>query len=146
MKKYLATLTADERDHRLQVGEEGVGDLRGLEPAGPLEGILAGARPGLTHGRPPQRQPLQLPECPVRVGRGPGRGPPAPADSGDDPMTPTSNKLSDAVVAPADGAEAAAPEYRTPARFPVGEAVDLVKQSSWGQLRDGSGGWYVWGS
>ncbi len=36
--------------------------------------------------------------------------------------------------------------YRTPQLFVVGKAVDLMKNNISGQLRDGTGGWYVWGS
>lgn len=38
------------------------------------------------------------------------------------------------------------PGYRPPRILPLGEAADLVRQSSTGQLRDGNGGWWVWGS
>jgi hypothetical protein len=38
------------------------------------------------------------------------------------------------------------PSYRTPQLVPIGKAVDLVKNNYTGQLRDGTGGWYVWGS
>lgn len=60
-------------------------------------------------------------------------------------MTPTSTNLTDAVTTPADARDDA-PEYRVPARFAVGEAVELLRQNISGHLRDGTGGWYVWGS
>jgi hypothetical protein len=37
-------------------------------------------------------------------------------------------------------------DYRPPRMFAIGEAAKLIRQSATGQLRDGSGGWYVWGS
>lgn len=60
-------------------------------------------------------------------------------------MTPTGTQLTDAVATPADARDAA-PEYRAPARFPVGEAVELLRQNITGHLRDGTGGWYVYNS
>jgi len=38
------------------------------------------------------------------------------------------------------------PVYQAPQMFSLGRAVDLMKQSIRGQLKDGTGGWYVWGS
>lgn len=37
-----------------------------------------------------------------------------------------------------------APEYRTPARYPVGEATVLIRRDGSPGYRDGTGGWYVW--
>jgi hypothetical protein len=66
-------------------------------------------------------------------------------------MNANTRKLSDVVTTPVVEAGAApecqgTPEYRTPARFPVGEAVELLRRDGSGHLRDGTGGWYVWGS
>jgi hypothetical protein len=36
--------------------------------------------------------------------------------------------------------------YRTPQLFVIGKAVDLVQRDGNGHLKDGTGGWWVWGS
>ncbi|WP_180967163.1 hypothetical protein [Fischerella thermalis] len=38
------------------------------------------------------------------------------------------------------------PSYRTPQLLVAGTAVELVRNSSGGHLKDGTGGWWVWGS
>lgn len=42
--------------------------------------------------------------------------------------------------------ESASLGYRSPEIVRLGSAVNLVKQSSSGQLIDGNDGWWVWGS
>jgi len=36
--------------------------------------------------------------------------------------------------------------YTAPCMNTIGRTVDIIQQNGSGHLRDGTGGWYVWGS
>ena len=62
-----------------------------------------------------------------------------------EPADAAASQISNSVEGGKDE-EPGAQSYRAPQLVAIGKAVDLMQNNYTGQLRDGTGGWYVWGS
>jgi hypothetical protein len=59
---------------------------------------------------------------------------------------PAASRCAEVSTSELAGEENALPVYEMPRLVTLGRATTLVRQSGQGQLRDGNGGWWVWGS